>query len=140
MPGRGRLRKVLIGFSFFLLVFSCSLLPFSDDPLEITVKGTHFSLEWDDDSWLVHDNPEKPAAYRVYYRNHGGSSWKALREIVASAGTTNLRVANTELEYGRYDFGVSALDGSGVESEIHSSLDTTANPVCGWYINWIGSQ
>jgi hypothetical protein len=137
---RGMSKKIIVGFFLSLFLFSCSIFQSTNAPMEISVKGDHFSLAWDDASWSISNNLGKPAAYRVYYRNHGGSSWKILHEISASAETTELTVTKGDLIYGLYDFGVSALDASGVESKIHSSMDTTADPVCGWYIDWIGSK
>lgn len=140
MAGRGMHKKVIFGFFISLLLCSCSFFQPTNAPLELIVKGDHFSLAWDDTSWSISNNTGRAAAYRVYYRNHGDSSWKILKEMTASAGSTTLKVTNGDLGYGLYDFGVSALDDSGAESMIHSSTDMNADPVCGWYINWIGSK
>jgi hypothetical protein len=144
VQGRGKSRTVIFGFVLSLFLLSCKFSSsYSNDPIEIIIKGDHFSLAWDDDSLLIHDNPEKPRVYRVYYRTHswgGGAPWKVLRELPAGIGTTKLKITKDNLGYGLYDFGVTALDVSGAESEIHTSLDMTADPICGWYISWIESK
>jgi hypothetical protein len=140
MMERGCFKTTLIGLSLSLVLISCSFFQPKNDYTEEIVKGDSFTLAWNDDSWLISANPNKPATYRVYYRNHGEAAWSVLREIPASAGTTRLTVKHEDLTYGLYDFGVSKIDAAGFESDIHSSLDTSADPICGWYVFWIGSQ
>ena len=122
-----------------LILASCSLFKQVDDPLSILIQGDHFTLAWDDDFSSIAGNANRAVSYRVYYRPHGSYYWRFLDETVAS-GSPRLIISSEYLDFGIYDFGVSAINGSGSESSIHSSLDNTADPFCGWYINWIGSK
>jgi len=38
--------------------------------------------------------------------------------------------------HGNFDFGVTAVTGTGVDSSMHTSLDRTADPTTGWFLTW----
>lgn len=109
------------------------------DSLEIVVKGESFTLSWDDDSNRISNNENKSVKYKLYYKTHGSSSWQPLDEI-ESGTQLEYTVVSEKLDYGIYDLGVSSVNSDGKESSIHSSLDMSADPFCGWYINWIGTK
>jgi hypothetical protein len=98
-----------------------------DGVAPIQVKGESFTLAW---------NPPQDGSvtgYRLYFRTHGDQNWSELEQV--DAGTTEYTVNHPELDYGQYDFAVTSLD-SGDESDYHSSLDETAQPSGGWYMEW----
>jgi hypothetical protein len=72
--------------------------------------------------------------YIVSFRIHGETNWTLLQEV--SAPTTELLVLYSQLGDGDFDFAVVAENSIGERSEIHSSLDETAEPSTGWYLHW----
>jgi len=106
------------------------------DPTRLTRVGDNIILGWEEVTTDVSGNVEHIDYYTIYYRVHGASDWIAYSEVVATNGT----VFHVDLGNGTWDFGVSATDFSGNESEIHSSLDMTAIPTGGWYLLWSYDQ
>lgn len=140
MAGNENRGKILTAFCLLLIITdSCSLFEATYDPMEIILKGESFSLSWNDESRRIPNNPRQAVSYRVYYRIHGTIYWRLIKEIEAN-GEPRITVTSEDLDHGVYDLGVSTIDVYGKESVIHSSLDNTADPFCGWYINWIGSE
>ena len=132
-------RIVVYSFFLFLGVFvlgSCRM-PFDwsldvradsnmTAPQAITVTGDHFTLYW--------DSPAVAAdAYRIYQRPHGSTGWSLLFDGLPSPQAT---VTTAELPYGAYEFAVSSVNEYGAESELHTCLDSTADPGTGWYLCW----
>jgi hypothetical protein len=96
----------------------------------ILVQATEFTLYWDpptDATGIDH--------YNVYYRAHGTSTWTSLGTATATA-TPSYTVTSADLAYGVYDFAVTSVNTSGVESDMHCSLDPNADPTGGWYVDW----
>ncbi|MBB6479271.1 hypothetical protein [Spirochaeta isovalerica] len=133
-------RKILF-YVFILVIFSiilfssCNVL-FGNNtgPFEISVYDESFLLSWDHNyNKLINDGLSD--YYRVYYREHGRLTWTFLSESSIS-DTPQLLISNSILDFGIYDFAVSYVDEKGFETEMHSSLDSTAKPAVGWYVNW----
>lgn len=101
------------------------------EPYEpILVQATEFTLYWDppaDASEIDH--------YNVYYSDHGQGNWNLLGSATASA-TPSYTVTSADLAYGVYDFAVTSVSTSNVESDMHCSLDPNADPTGGWYVDW----
>ena len=91
----------------------------------ITVTGPSFTLAWDG---------ENATAYRLYWREHGASSWNVLENSTAEPQYT---VTEAVLAYGTYEFAVSSL-AEGTESDLHHSYDETADPEP-WILEWSAS-
>ena len=101
-----------------------------DDPFSASrqiVEDSSFTIAWD-----APDDAEVNG-YRVYYRIHNDTVWTMLEEI--DEYSTEYTVSYPELEYGEYEFAVTALSSDG-ESDYHTSLDTTALPDIGWFLDW----
>lgn len=123
-----------------LFVFSgCNLAIDTNRPIEIVVKGDHFTLAWDAGGSEIPNDPGRVVQYKVYYRVHGSYNWQFLMEV-ENSGSPECLVTSKDMDYGRYDFAVSAITEQQGVSALHSSLDRTADPFSGWYINWIGSK
>ena len=130
---------IIFSIIFFLQLSSCKLSLLKADYYEIVVKGASFTICWDDNSNRISRNLNDAVQYKIYYRIHGSSGWEVLEAIEASINR-EFTIDNSKLDYGIYDLGVSSINQYGKESAIHSSLDRSADPFCGWYINWIGSK
>ena len=104
-------------------------VPPESQPQVIVITADHFTLYWD-------DSADPVTEYRVYQRAHGGSEWTLLTGGLASPEVT---VTQVDLLYGMYEFAVSSVSVDGVESELHTSLDETADPGTGWYLDWTGA-
>lgn len=140
--------KKIFGIILILLCavsfYGCKMIAGSDtiskdNSLEIIVKGKSFTLAWDSGGPEIPNDPNKTVQYNIYYRAHGLLYWNFLT-TVKSKRNPDCQITNKILDYGRYDFAVKAVNGKGEESAFHSSLDATANPFTGWYVNWIGSN
>ena len=98
----------------------------------LTVSGTSFTLAWDAPTDSGTDDPL--ASYNVYFRSRGTYPWTYL------GGTAGLvesfEVTTAMLDYGIYEFAVTSVATSGAESDPHTSLDDTADPQSGWFIDW----
>jgi hypothetical protein len=83
------------------------------------------------------------ASYRIYYRRHVASDltsgWQLLAQVPA-VSSPRLRVMHDDLGDGEFDFAVSTVVLSGLESRLHTSLDFSAAPVGGWHVVWIGAR
>lgn len=97
----------------------------------IELAEDSFTLAWEDES-----DEDVTEEYRVYVRNHGEQEWTFLC-TVPPAEEPQLTVNVDLLSYGSYEFAVSEVV-EGDESDLHTSLDDSAQPSWGWYLNWTG--
>ena len=121
------------------LVVSCSLFPFKNGPTEILIKGEKLTLAWDPPEYAGSYAGSELAYYRVYYRTYGAEEWVKLKDTETDE-SLSLTVTNKDLDYGYYEFAISSIDKDANESPLHASTDTSADPMTGWYVNWIGSR
>jgi len=96
----------------------------------IPVSADSFTISWDYDSVTEVDE------YRIYYREHNSFIWTFLGSTV-SGSVLEFTIDQNILAFGAYDLAVSSVAGA-VESELHSSMDDSAVPATGWYIDWAG--
>jgi hypothetical protein len=111
---------VLYDYNAFAKAASKAVLVKSD--------AEQFTLSWDPSSGDV-------AGYKVYFRIHGSTEWVLLGNVPAGS-EPEMVVLHSTLGDGEYDFAVAAVDSSGHASSLASSLDTTADPSTGWYLQW----
>ena len=107
--------------------------------MQILHKSTKLTLAWDPPIKDIPNLPTEVVGYKIYYRDHGTSSWRLLSEIPASPHP------EYTLEYDRvggglYDFAVCAITTDGQTSPLHTSLDSNADPISGWHVLWVESQ
>ena len=132
-------QKIIVGFLFFTFIYfisifsSCAMPTISkftvDEVLEEFFKTTDsVTVVW------THDDQSAIDSYNLYYKNHGESDWIQLNTAPISKNLPLYRIEYDSLGDGLWDIGVSALDEVS-ESEIHSSLDSDAEP-SGWYLLW----
>jgi hypothetical protein len=93
----------------------------------IAVKGDSFTLAWDPPA------EGNVTEYKLYFRLHGDEKWIKLDKVDGTS--TQYTVTYPELDYGEYDFAVTSLY-SDSESEYHTSLEQTAKPETGWFLDW----
>ena len=95
--------------------------------LEITEDT--FSIVWDPD-------PQSgiPDSYRMYFRSRGDEPWSLLSEVAPDIEPT-FTITQDNFSFGIYEFAVSAV-AAGVESDLHTSMDDTASPGTGWFVDW----
>ncbi len=99
---------------------------------KIEIDEDWFTIAWDPDP-----EGEIPDAYRMYFRHRGEESWTFLSAVEAQTAP-EFTVTRDNLSYGTYEFAVSSVI-DGFESDLHTSMDDTADPVCGWYVDWLGA-
>jgi hypothetical protein len=128
------------------LLSSCDLLGALEDLelstssqcKEFTISEDSFTFKWDGNDDVV--------SFKIYYREHTQYGWNQSQYGWNLLGETEdtadpeYTINSNNLDYGIYDIGISAVSLEGVESLIHTSLDDTASPDNGWYINWTGSD
>ena len=134
-----RTMKVLLPIAVCLLVISCSAFLPTTDPLQIISKSESLTLEWDSPNPLHSASVSDVFSYNLYYRPYSTSAWFLLTEVSAEMHPV-FEITNDMLNYGLYEFAVSSVSADGTESALHESTDYTANPITGWYVNWIGSH
>lgn len=100
----------------------------SGDAVAIAVAAESFMLAWDPATGDV-------SSYEVFYRSRGTDSWTRLANVSAS-DSPSYQVSSSELGFGSYEFAVRASYSAGDVSEYHTSLDSSAQPNSGWYIDW----
>lgn len=99
----------------------------------IVVTGAEFVLAWDAGSSTSPDDPL--VGYTLYYRSRGTHEWSLLGTTTATQ--RSFTVGTAQLAYGEYDFAVTSRSASGGESDLHTSLESTARPEYGWYLRWM---
>lgn len=125
---------ILISIFYFFQISSCAMPTISrfaadsNEVEEIFRTTSSISLAWN------YDEPANVQIYKMYYRHHGTTDWIFLDSVDSSAPI--FEVSHDTLGDGSWDFGVTAIDLSGTESDIHSSLDSSAVPSTGWYLLW----
>jgi len=117
------------GCSLLMLGNLGSADPAAAEPEAIDFTGAELTLAWDPPASEV-------ASYRLFYRLHGASAWILLNEVGA-APAPECTVDHAEVGDGEFDFGVVAVAEDEAQSQMHTSLDDTAQPECGWYLRWV---
>jgi hypothetical protein len=123
---------LLIFLAFSLVSQSCALP--KSDAFPIVVHSASITLQWDPPV----SGPlaaSSIAFYYVYYCKHSTRAWHFIGQAPASS-SPRLKVAHDDLGCGEFDFAVSTIMLSGMESDFHTSLDFSADPVGGWYLIW----
>jgi hypothetical protein len=109
------------------------------ESMQIIHKSAKLILAWDPPKTDITNSSTEVEVYQIYYREHGHSYWRLLGEVPASRHP-EITVTHEQVGNGLFDFAVRAITVDGRASPLHSSLDTNANPISGWYVLWIGSQ
>ena len=118
-----------------LLIFGCTI-PYIDAPLIMRIKSASLTIVWDAPVINLPGSPNYVSSYRIYYSRYGTSDWRLLGETPAPENPS-FTVPHSSVGDGRFVFAVSSLNTIGEESELHTSLDMSADPQSGWYIWWI---
>jgi hypothetical protein len=105
------------------------------DPKWITPKSDTITLFWN----AVDNGIDSVRSYELFYLPYpspADSAWKYLKTVPASSQPTAL-VYRKEINLATpFFFGVRCVTKENVRSDVHSSLDSTANIRNGWYIKW----
>lgn len=132
------MKQIIFIVTVIVALSSCKLIAGMDinfGPTEIIVNQQFFSLQWDFSGRDLSDNQTDISSFRLHYRDHGTFKWFYLSEIPAS-NEKWFFISEDQLDYGIYDFAVSYINKEGIESELHTSLEASAKPMSGWYVNW----
>jgi len=100
----------------------------ADGAEKVLYTAEEVTLAWD-------PPPSEISTYKIFYRAHESGSWILFDEIAAE-DNPEYTLYHADFGNGEFDFGVVAVDGEAEESEMHTSLDDTAQPECGWYLAW----
>ncbi len=131
-------KKVIIIFLILTTTTACQFFEYTDSATEIIIHSENFILAWDGND-ITLNSSSSVICYKVYFKKHNTHTWTFLKDTIDS-DITEITISDEILDYGIYDLGVAAQADDNSISEIHSSLDLTADPTNGWYINWIGSK
>ncbi len=129
-------KYTFIIFIFLLLVAfqNCQWMDY--EPSKLVINTEYIQLEWDPPPVDEEYDFLPVVSYKIYYRIHGMNDW-ILLDLIPAEQNPRYTVYHSEVGNGSYDFAVSAVYLSDIESLIHSSLDTSADPIGGWYIIWL---
>lgn len=100
-----------------------------DYPTEVKNAGTEVTLAWD-------PPPTPIQAYELFFRIHDATDWYSLIAGLPSDPAPQYTVQHAAVGNGIFDFGVKAVSAEAVESSMHLSLETSAQPETGWYLVW----
>ena len=106
------------------------------EPSQRVIESEYIQLEWDPPPVNEQYDFLPVVSYKIYYRIHGMTDW-ILLDLIPAEQNPRYTVYHSELGNGSYDFAVSAVQISDLESQLHSSIDMSADPVGGWYIIWL---
>ena len=109
------------------------------ESMQILHKSSDLTLAWDPPLTDIPNRPTEVEKYQIYCREHETSYWRYLGEVPASPHP-EYTVEHVLLGDGLYDFAIRAITQSGQASPLHSSLDSNADPVCGWYVFWVNTE
>ena len=119
-----------------LLLQSLDVPESTSDPDPDPDTGAEKVLCTEDEVTLAWDPPPSVISrYKIYYRAHESGSWIPFDEIPADVNP-EYTLYHADFGDGDFDFGVIAVDGEAEESAMHTSLDDSAQPECGWYLAW----
>ncbi len=104
----------------------------------IPVTADSISLSWDPPAGGL-PGMLGVSSYRIYYRPHDTLAYTMIAEVPASSGTS-YQLSHAAIGDGQFDFAVAAINGIGLSSDLHESVDWNAAPMGGWYIIWINSR
>jgi hypothetical protein len=108
------------------------------DSMQVEYKSPKLTLAWDPPPSDIPDLPTEVIRYQIYCREHGTSGWRFLGELPA-ASHPEYTVEHSQLGDGLFDFAVRDITKDGRASPLHTSLDSNADPVSGWYVLWVQS-
>jgi len=107
--------------------------------LQIEWRYSTLTLAWDPPATDVPGRPTEVASYQVYVQQQGSSYWRFLGEAPGSRHP-EFTVEHSLLGNGLYFFAVRAITTAGQASPLHTSLDSSSDPVCGWQVLWHNSD
>jgi hypothetical protein len=102
------------------------------DLLVVSQKDS-VTLSWEKESDNSKYSNEVVKGYNIYYRQHGTNTWVLYDSLEAGNSCV---VKKDKIGKGYFDFAVCSIGESGSVSNLHSSLDSTADPSTGWFLNW----
>jgi hypothetical protein len=124
-------------FAVLLLFANGCAVYFADEFIEHDLQAASLPARVvrSDQAVLAWDPPaEEVEHYDLYYRIRGESDW-VLLDTVPATPNPQYTISYEDFGDGEYEFGVVAIYGT-AESEMHTSMDSTASPRTGWYLRW----
>ncbi len=109
------------------------------ESMQIVHKSPKLTLAWDPPQSDFPNRSTQVISYQVYFRDHGTTEWYFLDEV-EGVPHPEYTIDHMVLGNGQYDFAVQATLVGGQSSPLHTSLDSSANPVSGWYVLWANSN
>ena len=100
-----------------------------DYPSEVKSVSTEITLAWD-------PPPTPIQSYELFFRIHDAADWYSLAAGLPDDPEPEYTVQHAAVGNGIFDFGVKAVNAEAVESSMHQSLETSAQPDTGWYLVW----
>lgn len=127
----------------FVLLFACAPATVRRNISTITITKTHFMEIRNTDSVTIYWNappwdPDTVLFYKLIYHTARDTNWTLVKDSIPPSPSPQLVVHRNEVSSADslFYFGVKYMSGDGIESSIHASLDSTANPPGGWFMLW----
>lgn len=100
--------------------------------IQIGTQKDSITITWENDTINNTIESEGVKGFNVYYRQHGTNEWMFYNKV-----DENTCVIKKDLTgEGCLNFAVCSKSEKGTVSDLHSSLDSTAEPSCGWFLSW----
>ena len=125
-----------LSISLVTLAVAACVLPGSarSDAVELVVRTPTLTLAWD---MPARGSPGGlPSMYRVFCKKYGEGVWLEVAEVPASADPT-CTLSHKTIGNGLWEFAVQAVGADASASDLHTSLDHTADPLTGWRVLWV---
>lgn len=137
-------KLVLISIAFMFSI--CGRTPKDDQPnTGIPVGTTYLKVNYNDTAtfyWdAVYNYFDTVESYTLYYHTLSDTNWKILKSQIPQADSPRVVIKREEIPVNDsiLFFGVTSMTLEGVESDLHSCTDSTANPP-NWAIIWYRRQ
>jgi len=129
-------------FVYMSLFFMCCGSAVEINRLNLLQNTNKYYVETRDaDSVIVYwDKPDENSVsvknYKLYYRPYSQATWITLKDSVPVSDKPSYVVYRNQLNStdSIVIFGIQAITFSGQTTEIHTSLDSTANSAGGWIL------
>ena len=72
----------------------------------------------------------------MFFKRYGEGAWRPVAEVPAGPDP-RCTLLHEQVGNGLWEFAVQAVGADESASELHTSLDHTADPVTGWRVLWV---
>ncbi len=135
--------KILIAGTFVIILACTSPQDHRNPALTNSISKTYTMEVRKTDSVTIYWNappwdPDTVQYYELFYHPSKDTNWTLLKNNIPPSINPQAVVHRSEISAtdSLFYFGVKYMSADGIESSIHASIDTNANPPGGWFMLW----